>query len=233
MPQVSQPGAGTLPGMADEPRGPLDAPAVLAWMQAHPDRLRELLREEDPHDAEHSPAADPAVRAHLRLAAEGLMAGLTGDLADRVAGMADALDDWFDADGEVFERQIDLGRGAIALEEHLLYGASGETEPAIHAALERRVRLGAWNRLFLRCLESRLGPEYDGLTESALEWSKAHERDLAATILHMHHRQVEGMQAALGRPVTAEERDQSSQLAAVAGHVRNAVEAAAHALATR
>ncbi|MBM3665134.1 MAG: hypothetical protein FJW92_05015, partial [Actinobacteria bacterium] len=170
-------------------RPPLDADAVLAWMQAHPARLRELLREEDPDDAEESPAADPAVCAHLRLAAEGLTAGIDPALADRVDGMADDLDEWFAADAEVFDRQVELGRGAIALEEHLLYGADGETEPAIHAALQRRVRLGAWNRLFLRCLESRLGPEYDGLTESALQWSKDHERDLAATILQMHHRQ--------------------------------------------
>lgn len=209
---------------------PLDAAAVLAWMQAHPGRLRELLREEDPDDLEQSPAADAAVRAHLRLAAEGLMAGIDAELADRVDGMADDLDEWFRDDHELFERQIELGRGAIALEEHLLYGASGETEPEIHAALERRVRLGTWNRLFLRCLEARLGPEYDGLTETALEWSKEHERDLAASILQMHHRQVKAMEAALGRAATADERDQSSQLAAVAGHVRHAVEAAAHAM---
>lgn len=209
---------------------PLDAAAVLAWMQAHPGRLRELLREEDPDDLEQSPAADAAVRAHLRLAAEGLMAGIDAQLADRVGGMADDLDEWFRDDHELFERQIELGRGAIALEEHLLYGASGETEPEIHAALERRVRLGTWNRLFLRCLEARLGPGYDGLTETALEWSKEHERDLAASILQMHHRQVKAMEAALGRAATADERDQSSQLAAVAGHVRHAVEAAAHAM---
>lgn len=199
-------------------------------MQANPGRLRELLREEDPDDLEQSPAADAAVRAHLRLAAEGLTAGIDAELADRVDGMADDLDEWFRDDHELFERQIELGRGAIALEEHLLYGASGETEPEIHAALERRVRLGTWNRLFLRCLEARLGPGYDGLTETALEWSKEHERDLAASILQMHHRQVKAMEAALGRAVTADERDQSSQLAAVAGHVRHAVEAAAHAM---
>lgn len=217
--------------MADKPSAPLDASAVLTWMQANPERLRALLREEDPRDLEPSPAGDPAVRAHLRLAAEGLRAGIAPGLADAVAGMADDLDDWFDADREVFERQVEMGRGAIALEEHLLYGSTGDAEPAIHAALERRVRLGAWSRLFLRCLETRLGPGYDGLTETALEWSKARERDLAAAILQMHHRQVQAMETALGRRITAEERDQSSQLAAVTGHVRHTVEAAAHALA--
>lgn len=200
-------------------------------MQANPGRLRELLAEEDPGDADVQPAADSAVRAHLRFAAEGLMAGIAPDLADRVEGMADGLDDAFEADWDVFEHHLELGRGAIALEEHLLYGADGDTEPAIHAALERRVRLGAWRMLFLRCLEDRLGPEYDGLTESALAWTKERERDLAATILHMHHRQVTAMEEATGHPATAEERDQSSQAAAVQGYVRQAIEAAAHAMA--
>ena len=94
------------------------------------------------------------------------------------------------------------------------------------------MRLGAWNRLFLRCLESRLGPEYDGLTEQALQWAKEHERDLATQILQMHQRHIVALEKATGHPATAEERDQSSQLAAVAGHVRHAIEATAHALNT-
>ena len=208
----------------------MDASAVLIWMQANPARLRELLREEDPDDAEQSPAADAAVRAHLRFAAEGLMAGIDPDLAGRVDGMGDDLDEWFAGDAEVFEQQVELGRGAIALEEHLLYGADGETEPDIHAALQRRVRLGAWNRLFLRCLESRLGPEYDGLTEQALQWAKEHERDLATQILQMHQRHIVALEKATGHPATADEREQSSQAAAVTGYARRAVEAAAHAL---
>lgn len=222
---------GSLPRMAASPIPPLDAQAVLAWMQAHPHRLRELLAEEDPGDHDTAPAADSAVRAHLRLAAEGLMAGIAPALADRVDGMADDLDAWFDDDHEVLERQVELGRGAIALEEHLLYGTDAETEPAIHAALERRVRLGAWRMMFLRCLEARLGPEYDGLTQSALEWAKDRERDLAATILHMHHRQISAIEQATGHAATPEERDQSSQAAAVQGYVRQGIEAAAHAMA--
>jgi len=217
--------------MATVSRPPLDASAVLAWMQAHPERLRELLAEDDPGGIEVEPAADPAVRAHLRFAAEGLMAGIAPDLTDRVAGMSDDLDAWIAEDAEVFDRQLELGRGAIALEEHLLYGADGEAEPGIHAALERRVRLGAWRLVFLRCLEHRLGAEFDGLTDVALHWAKDRERDLAATILHMHHRQITALQQATGHPANPEERDHSSQAAAVQGYVRQAIEAAAHAMA--
>jgi hypothetical protein len=201
-------------------------------MQAHPARLRELLAEEDAADVDTEPAADSAVRAHLRFAAEGLMAGIAPDLADRVAGMADDLDGQFADDAEVFDRQVELGRGAIALEEHLLYGADGESEPGIHAALERRVRLGAWRMMFLRSLEARLGPEFDGLTDAALNWTRDRERDLAAAILHMHHRQITAMQQATGHAATPDERDHSSQAAAVQGYVRQAVEAAAHAMAS-
>ena len=90
--------------MSCAPAGPLDAAAVLAWMQAHPDRLRELLAEEDALDADTQAAADSAVRAHLRFAAEALPVGLRSDLAARVEGMTDDLDAWFEADREVLER---------------------------------------------------------------------------------------------------------------------------------
>jgi len=217
--------------MPHAPECPLDAAAVVAWMQRNPERLRHLLREEDPDDVEVAPAADPAVRAHLRFVAEALAHGASPSIAPLIGGMADDLNDWFTEDREVFDEQVERGRGAIALEEHLLYGADHETEPVIHAALERRVRLGAWNRLFLRCLESRLGPEHDGLTEAALDWSKAHERDLASAILQMHHRALGVLAEATGHPPTADERDQSSQAAAVRGYARHLVDAAAHALA--
>ncbi len=217
--------------MAHASDASLDAAAVIAWMQRNPGRLRDLLREEDPDDAEDAPAADPAVRAHLRFVAEAMIQGASPSIAPLITGMADDLDDWFIQDHEVFDEQIERGRGAIALEEHLLYGADHETEPVIHAALERRVRLGAWNRLFLRCLEARLGPEYDGLTEAALDWSKAHERDLASAILQMHHRALGTLAEATGHPATEQERDQSSQAAAVRGHARHLVDAVAHALA--
>ncbi len=210
---------------------PLDAAAVLAWMQANPARLRALLAEEDPAARDDSPAADSAVRAHLRFAAEGLMAGIAPALAPAIEGMADGLGAWFAADRDVFDRQILLGRGAIALEEHLLYGADGGSEPAIHAALERRMRIGAWIRLFLRCLESRLGPGYDGLTEVALDWSGGRGRDLASAIVQGHHRHLTALAEATGHPTTAAERDQSSQAAAVQANVRQTIDAVAHALA--
>ena len=80
-------------------------------MQAHPGRLRELLAEEDALDSDTQAAADSAVRAHLRFAAEALPVGLRPDLAARVEGMADDLDAWFEADvsaGTAVLCQIDI-----------------------------------------------------------------------------------------------------------------------------
>ncbi|MSO44191.1 MAG: hypothetical protein EXQ74_02600 [Thermoleophilia bacterium] len=216
--------------MADATPPPLNAAVVLTWMREHPDRLRELLREEDPTGAENAAAADAAVRAHLRFAAEGFPHGATPELAGRLKGLADALTDWFDEDREVFDHMVALGRGAVALEEHLIYGTDAEREPELHAALARRVRLTTWNLLFLRCLEYHLGPSYDGLSDAAITESRGRERELGTTILHMHKIALDVIQHHTGRPPTGDERAQSSQAAAVQAYVRQTVESAARAL---
>ena len=50
------------------------AQAMLAWMQAHPARVRDLLDEEAAAAEDLGPAGDPAVRAHLRFVGEALAA---------------------------------------------------------------------------------------------------------------------------------------------------------------
>lgn len=219
-----------MPGVNAEATGPLDPDEVLRWMRANPDRLRALLDDEDPDGTDDAPASDPAVRAHLRLAAEGMVHGAAPWLASALDGMADDLDEWFEDDRELFDHQIALGEGAIALEEHLLYQGDAAANPAIHDALERRVRLSTWNRLFLRCIESRLGPEYDGFADQAMEWTHSRGRDLAAMIMQMDTRQQDAIGQRMGRKPTREEQVQSGQLAAVTAYVRMAIEATAHAL---
>lgn len=199
-------------------------------MRAHPERLHALLTEEDPDGTDDAPASDAAVRAHLRLAAEGMVHGAQPALAEVLDGMADDLDDWFEGDRELFEHQIALGDGAIALEEHLLYQGDAEANPAIHDALERRVRLATWNRLFLRCIEHRLGPEHDGFADEALAWIAGRGRDLAAMIMQMDRSQQAALELRLTRKPTRDEQVQSGQLAAVTAYVRLAIEATAHVL---
>jgi|GEM_PF-459704 len=210
--------------------GPLDPERVLRWMRDHPDRLRELLVEEDPNDLDVSPASDAAIRAHLRLAAEGMVHGAAPDLAILLEGMADDLDDWFEEEQDLFDHQIALGEGAIALEEHLLYKGDAESDPALHQALERRVRIATWNLLFLRCIESRLGPVHDGLADAALEWTATRGRDLMTMILTMDQSQRAAIEIRTGRKPTRDEQVQSGQVAAVAAYVRMAIEATAHVL---
>jgi len=226
---VRWPGA-NLHDVSDQAKGPLDPDEVLRWMRANPQRLRELLAEEDPAGTDEAPASDAAVRAHLRLAAEGMVQGADAALATALDGMADDLDEWFEQDSDVFEHQIALGEGAIALEEHLLYKGDAEANPAIHEALERRVRLATWNRLFLRCIESRLGPGHDGFTDEALEWIAARGRDLSAMIMQMDRSQQASLQLQMGRRPSRDEQVQSGQLAAVTAYVRMAIEATAHVL---
>jgi hypothetical protein len=221
---------GNLGLVSDHANGPLDPDAVLQWMRTHPDRLHELLAEEDPGGEDDAPASDAAVRAHLRLAAEGMVHGADPQLAGVLDGMANALDEWFAHDRELFDHQIALGDGAIALEEHLLYQEGAEANPAIHDALERRVRLATWNRLFLRCIEHRLGPGHDGFADEALEWIAARGRDLATMIMQMDASQRAALELRLGRKPTRDEQVQSGQLAAVTAYVRMAIEATAHVL---
>jgi hypothetical protein len=230
MPSGGQSPDGKVGLVSDQAKGPLDPDAVLHWMRTHPDRLRELLMEEDPVGEDDAPASDSAVRAHLRLAAEGMVHGADPDLAAALDGMADTLDEWFEQDRELFDHQIALGEGAIALEEHLLYKGDAEANPAIHDALERRVRLATWNRLFLRCIEQRLGPEHDGFADEALDWIAARGRDLATMIMQMDASQRAALELRLGRKPTRDEQVQSGQLAAVTAYVRMTIEAAAHVL---
>lgn len=222
--------ASSVDPVSETATGPLDPERVLRWMRDHPDRLRELLVEEDPDDLDISPASDAAIRAHLRLAAEGMVHGAAPDLAILLEGMADELDDWFEEEQDLFDHQIALGEGAIALEEHLLYQGDAESDPALHQALERRVRMATWNLLFLRCIESRLGPVHDGLAGAALEWTATRGRDLMTMILTMDQSQRAALEQRTGRKPTRNEQVQSGQVAAVAAYVRMVIEATAHAL---
>ncbi len=216
--------------MNNEATGPLDPDEVLRWMRAHPQRLRVMLAEEDPDDLDDAPASDAAIRAHLRLAAEGMQHAAVPWLARALEGLADDLDEWFEDDRDFFEHRLALGDGAIALEEHLLYQGDAETDPAIHEALERRVRLATWSLLLLRSIESRLGPRHDGFADVALAWTGTRGRELVMLILTMDRSQQAALRERVGRALTRAEQVQSGQAAAVTAYVRLAIEATAHAL---
>lgn len=175
--------------MADTPAAPAPltpgARALLAWMQQHPERLRALVAEEAAGAAaeELTPAGDPSIRAHLRFVAEALDAHagpgareaarrFTADLAGRLR------------DPEALERQLTLVGEAHAFETARQFGDDAGEDPANRVVVERRVRLGAWLRLFLDELDDT-GMWAAPIAETANAWMAEHQTRLADTIFAM------------------------------------------------
>lgn len=204
------------------------APAVgdvLAWMSEHGGRLRELVTAEQEGERELAPADDPAIRAHLRYAAEALAATAPEPLATGLAGFADALPEWFTECQPLYEDHLAAGAGAIALEEHLQFGTRPGVDPSLDAALHFRLRITAWVRIFLIGIERWLGPAADGLAEEVLEEIRGRSGDLGRMILSFGTAAKSAARAASGGPVDIETQDEIGQVAAVQGHVRIMLEA--------
>jgi hypothetical protein len=204
----------------------LDAPLALAWMRQHGELLRRYVAAEA--DGDDAPAGDPAVRAHLRFAAAAIEATAAPPLAEALAGLTDELPDWFEDQRELYDRHLDVGEGAIALEEHLQFGALPGTDPSLDAALHRRLRIGGWVRLTLLSVEVRLGPPADGLAAEALAWIGARQRDLSRLILALDREAKARAAQRAGRGAAdLALQDEIGQAATVQAHVRMMVEALA------
>lgn len=204
---------------------PLTAADTLAWMREHGDVLRALVAAETADDPDDAPGGDPAIRAHLRFLATALEATASGGLAERLAGFADDLPEWFAANRDLYEDHLATGVGAIALEEHLQFGVLPGADPSLDAGLERRVRIGGWIRLFLLGLELRLGPRADGLEGGALTWMGARSRELSRLILSLDVQAKSAARESAGDGVDLETQDAIGQVAVVQGYVRQLVEA--------
>ena len=207
----------------------LDAPLALAWMREHGELLRRYVAAEA--DGDDAPAGDAAVRAHLRFAAAAIEATAAPPLAEALAGLADELPDWFEDQRELYERHLDLGEGAIALEEHLQFGALPGTDPSLDATLHRRLRIGGWVRLAVLAAEARLGPAADGLAAEALAWIGARQGELTRLILTLD-RAAKAAAVRRGGPAAADLglQDEIGQAATVQANVRMMVEALAATL---
>ncbi len=207
----------------------LDASLALRWMSENGEVLRGCVAEEA--DGDDAPAGDPAIRAHLRFAAAAVEATADPDLAERLAGLADALPAWFEEQRELYERHLDVGEGAIALEEHLQFGARPGTDPSLDAALHRRLRIGGWVRLTLLATEVRLGPPADGLCAEAQAWMGERPRELSRLILTLDRDAKARAARRAGRGAAdLALQDEIGQAATVQGHVRMMVEALAATL---
>lgn len=219
-------GGGPLTGRAE--RG-LDAPLALAWMREHGDLLRRYVADEG--DGDDAAAGDPAIRAHLRFAASAMAATAEPALGERLDGLADALPEWFEEQRGLYEHHLDTGEGAIALEEHLQFGAQPGTDPSLDAALHRRLRIGGWVRVAVLGVEEWLGPSADGLAAATLAWMGERHRDLSRLILALDReakaRAARGGARGASDPAVL---DQIGQAATVQANVRMMVEALAATL---
>jgi hypothetical protein len=208
-----------------EPPGGVRPDRALTWMGLHGDRLAALLREQAARDRPvGQPADDGSVRAHLLLVAEALRATSAPGVAAALGGFPEGLDAWFTQETEAFEAHLARAEGAIALEQHLQWGTAPGRDPSLDAGAERRMRLGAWIRLFAEGLEAHLGPAADGLAAATLGWMHEHHRELGRLIVAMDRHAKARLDRAAG-PRDAHALDQLGQAAVVRAHLRHLVEA--------
>jgi hypothetical protein len=205
----------------------LDPALGLAWMREHGELLRRYVAEDG--DGDDAPAGDPAIRAHLRFAAAAIEATAAPALAEALGGLADDLPEWFEEQRELYERHLDAGEGAIALEEHLQFGVRPGTDPSLDAALHRRLRIGGWVRLTLLAVELRLGPSADGLSAEALAWIGDRHRELSRLILTLDREAKARAARTAGSRAAADLaiQDEIGQAATVQANVRMMIEALA------
>jgi hypothetical protein len=195
-------------------------------MQANPSRLRGLLDEEAARGGDDlSPAGDPAIVAHLRFVAEALAANAApGSRADAEAFATSAGERL--RDSELLDGEIELVGEAHAFEVSRQFGMDAGEDPAMRAVIERRVRMSAWLRVFLRELD-RAGVVGPGVVPSALTWMADNQVRLADTIFAMD-RAAKRAELERGGPDAIAATDavnRIGQAATVQAHVRFLVEA--------
>jgi hypothetical protein len=206
-----------------------NAQAVLAWMGARPERLRELLSEEAAGTTDLSPVGDASVRAHLRFVGEALSAhAAPGDVG--LAQFGERLPELLDArEDRLAERLQSLGE-AHAFEAGKQFGDVAAEDPANRQVIERRVRVGAWLGVFLDALDDVR--DAAPIAPAATEWMADHQTDLANLIFAMDRRGKEverdrGGEQAISNPDTV---NRIGQAAVVQAHSRFLVEAIAESV---
>ena len=212
------------------PGRPLDEAAALAWMREHGELLRRFVDEET-RDEDDAPASDGAIRAHLRFAAAAVEATAAAPIAAALAGLDEDLPLRFALGEDLYERHVETGAGAIALEEHLQHGTSPGRDPSLDAALERRVRISGWIQLFLVQVEERLGPSGDGIAAAVTGEMDRRHRDLTRLVYSLDNRAKRTLAERIPGAPSAAVVDEIGQAATVQAHVRLLVEALATALA--
>ncbi|MFP5450609.1 MAG: hypothetical protein ACLGG9_02540 [Thermoleophilia bacterium] len=215
---------------APAPAGP-GARALLVWMQTNPSRLRALLAEEATQGAgdDLGPSGDPSIRAHLRFVAEALAANAAPATRDAAQAFAASAGDRL-RDSELLAEEIEMVGEAHAFEVSRQFGIDAGEDPAMRSVIERRVRMSAWMRVFLRevdracALPSEVAP-------AAIEWMAGNQTRLADTIFAMD-RAAKQAELERGGPDAIAATDvvnRIGQAATVQAHTRFLVEALSRA----
>jgi hypothetical protein len=207
------------------------ARGLLVWMQTHPERLRALLDREADGQEDLAPAGDPAVRAHLAFAAEALAANAAPATADALERFAAGLPALLAAREDRVDEEIRLGGEAVAFELELQFGGETADDPAVRAMVDRRLRIGAWTRVFLAELDAARAPAAP-VAAAALAWMGERQTQLADTIFAMDRRAKEGELARGGPDAIADAGvvNRIGQASMLHAHTRFLVEALAASL---
>ena len=205
-----------------------NARALLAWMGAHPQRLRELLTEEIADGADPDPMGDASIRAHLRFVAEAIAAHAPdGELAHFGERLPQLLDDRED----LHVRELEALGEAHAFEADKQFGDVAGEDPSNRQVIDRRVRMGAWLRVFLDALDGARSGE--AVAPVVNEWMAARQTELANLIFTMD-RQAKEAERARGGEAAISDPDavnRIGQAASVRAHSRFLIEALGEALA--
>ena len=195
-------------------------------MQQNGRRLRDLLDIEALDADDLSPTSEAAIRAHLRLVSEALAATAGPATRDGLEELAETLPERFVDRADELERELELLEDAAAHELDLQFGAQRTADdPTMREVIERRLRVQAWSRFFLRRVGEAVGDER--LADGALAWMGEHQTDLATTIFSMDRRAKEAEIARHG-PQAVDDLarvNQIGQAAMLQAHMRFLVEA--------
>lgn len=207
------------------------ARGLLVWMQAHPERLPQLLAREAEGAEDLSPAGDAAVRAHMALVAEALAANAAPASADALAAFAAEVPAILRAREDRVDGEIRRVGEATAFELDLQFGDEVADDPAVHQMIDRRIRIAAWTRVFLAALDDAREGE-PPVAPGVLAWMAERQTQLADTIFAMDRRAKQGEIDRGGPDAVAnpEVVNRIGQAAMLQAHTRFLVEALASTL---
>lgn len=201
------------------------------WMQGHAGLLRSLLDDEGEGAEDLGPAGDPAVRAHLAFVARALAANAAPSAAAGLDAFAANLADELDAREPAVDAHLRALGEATAFELGLQFGDEAGEDPSVRAMIDRRIRIGAWTRVFLEALDDAR-PAAKPIRDGVLAWMAERQDDLADTIFSMDRRakQIEIERGGPDAVATPDAANRIGQAAMLQAHTRFLVEALAHHL---